>query len=261
MSEVLRTAEKPRALVTGASEGIGRAFAKRLAHEGWQVTCVARNALRLHSLAEELVLINDADHRVVVADLSSQAGVQQVRDELFRYDYKLLVNNAGFGLYGRFYQQSLEKLDAMLAVNCSALMHLSHAFLKVAKEGAALINVSSGLAFAPYPVGAVYAATKSFVTSLSESLWLEHRHRGIYVMGLCPGVTESRFSERAGGMGSKKPPEIITESAESLVETAIFALNKRSRPTVISGWYNKVILAMLRLLTRRRIVLLMGKNP
>ena len=244
-----------RALVTGASEGIGRAFAQRLALDGWLVTCVARNEVRLSQLVAEL----GAGHDYLVADLSETQGVAIVVQALNTREFDLLINNAGFGLYGKFYRQPLESLDGMLKVNCSALMHLSHAYLNKAKSGNAMINVSSGLAFAPYPTASVYAATKAFVTSLSESLWLEHRKRGVYVMGLCPGMTESEFSSRAGGSAEKRPKGFLVESADTLVNTAMKALKKRKNPTVLSGIHNKIILNLLRLVTRRRLAIMMAK--
>jgi short-subunit dehydrogenase len=154
------------ALITGASEGIGKVFAIRLAKSGYQVTAVARRENKLKELIQTL----GAGHQVLAADLSTSEGQNLVAKKLEMNKYDILVNNAGVGTVGAFTQVPLEKQMAMIRLNCEALVVLSHAFLKNAKEGDSLLNVSSTLAFLPMPMTGLYCATKAFVTSLSESL-------------------------------------------------------------------------------------------
>ena len=153
-----------RALVTGASEGIGQAFAEALATEGYQVTLVARSQERLQAARARL---SGAGHEVLVADLSTPAGIERVAAELAG-GYTLLINNAGVGSHGAFAATDLLQLQAMMRLNCDAVMQLSHAFLRGSKKGDALINVASVLGLLGMPqVAGLYAATKAFVITFS----------------------------------------------------------------------------------------------
>lgn len=244
---------KKRALVTGASEGIGREFAMRLAHIGYEVTAVARNGARLQELKDKAFAIVP-----VVADLSVPADVERVATLLREQHFDLLINNAGFGHYGVFPKTNWKNWQDMLRVNIETLVQLSHAFLSKAQRGGALINVSSTLAFLPFPKSAVYAATKSFVTSFSESLWYEQKDRGVYVMSLCPGATRTEFHARAGGKSADISNKAF-QTAGQVVDVAMAALKQRSQPTVISGAKNKIAAKVPRLLSRKMTVQLIGK--
>ncbi len=243
-----------RALVTGASEGIGREFAKQLAAGGYQITAVARNEARLKQLIKEI----GKNHSYLIADLSDPKSTAKIQKDLEKNHYDLLINNAGFGVYGAFYKESLDKFQSMTRVNIDSLVSLSHSFLKTAKQGDALINVSSTLGLVAMPSSGVYSATKAFVTSFSESLWYEQKKRGVYVMGLCPGATVSEFFKRAGG-DPKDFPHGIAQTAEDLVKYALSALKKRSSPTVISGFPNKLLYRISKWIGRKGTINLMGK--
>lgn len=238
------------AFITGASEGIGRAFVTHLLKEGWQVTGVARNEARLKELGATDYL---------VADLSRTEDVQRLATHLRTKKYDLVVNNAGYGVYGAFCRMDLAVAQAMMRVNCDALVALSHAFLQTAERGAALINTSSVLALVPMPINGIYSATKAFVTSFSESLWAEQRRRGVYVMNLCPGATSTHFHARAGGEASSLPPAAVMQTPEQVVATAMGALGRRRCPTVVSGRKNAIMAFLPRLFSRRFVVSLMGR--
>jgi len=244
-----------RAMVTGASEGIGRVFAEKLAQQGYTLTLVARNEARLAHLLGEL---GAGGHKTLVADLSSPAGIDAIATELVGTHYHLLVNNAGSGLYGKFTEIPLAKQQAMTRLNIDAIVALSHAFLNQAEDGDALINVSSGLGLMPMPAAGTYSATKAFVAAFSQSLWFEQRKRGVYVMGLCPGVTTTQFNARAGGTAKDTPPAAITQTADQVVRKALTALAKRKKPIIISGVANTVLSTVGRLLPRRVVANLMG---
>jgi short-subunit dehydrogenase len=245
-----------KALITGASEGIGRALAIQLDQEGYTITAVARNESRLKDLLSQL---SKKDHTFLVADLSEPSDMTKIETELKTGKYQLLVNNAGYGTYGKFYLHQPEELLKMMHLNCDALVRLSHAFLQKAKSGDALVNVSSTLAFLPMPSNGLYAATKALVTSFTESLWYEQAPRGIYVMNLCPGVTSTQFHSRAGGNEKAKPPEAITQTPEEVARVAIRALKSRKSPTVISGSKNRLFAGMARVLSRSAVIKMMGK--
>ena len=244
------------AMVTGASSGIGAVFARELAREGYAVTCVARSQDKLQDLVKEL----GEGHRVLVADLSDSSQLQRVADDVEKSRYSLLVNNAGYGMYGRFEELPVDKQEHMMFVNMNALVRLSHVFLKNARAGDALINVSSVLSRLPYPGGAVYGGTKGFVTNFSESLWYENKDRGVYVMALLPGVTETRF--HAVATGSRKPkPSGKSYPPEVVVKDALAALKARKAPSVISGpLYRILTFLATKLADRKRLINMMGKG-
>lgn len=243
-----------KALVTGASEGIGRAFAMALAKDGYMVMGVARNETKLKSFVSEM----GTNHRYIVADLSTDAGQTLIAKEIETGGYDLLINNAGIGVQSPFQDTQIERLMQMMHLNCDALVKLSHAFVKNAKSGDALINVSSTLAFMPMPSMGLYCATKSFVTAFTETLWYEQKSKGVYVMGLSPGTTDTAFQVTAGGRKEDLPVN-MAQSPEQVVEVALKALRKRSEPTIISGPKNAVFASFSRILPRKALVKMTGK--
>ena len=244
------------AMVTGASSGIGEVFARELAREGYTVTCVARSRDRLQELVKEL----GKGHRVLAADLSDSNGLQRAVEDLEKNRYSLLVNNAGYGVYGRFDEMPIEKQENMMFLNMNALVRLSHVFLKHARAGDALINVSSVLSRLPYPGGAVYSGTKGFVTNFTESLWYEYKDRNVYVLALLPGVTETKFHAVATG-GRKEKPSGRSYPPEVVVKDALAALRVRKAPIVISGPMYRILTFLAEKLTsRKRLINIMGKG-
>lgn len=247
---------QPRALVTGASEGIGRAFALQLAQKGYAVTVVARNEARLDTLLSELY---GKGHTKMVADLSKSEGILRIATELTygAIPYQLLVNNAGFGALGEFAKIPMEKNREMIGLNIMALVELSHAFLQRAERGSGIIQVSSTLSFLPMPAQAVYSATKAFVTSFSESLWYQCRAKGITIINLCPGATITNFQVRSGGK-TGGIPSFVLETADEVAGRALRALERKAGPTIISGWKNQIGAFIARLVTRKQLVKIMG---
>ncbi len=245
---------KRSALVTGASEGIGYVFARRLASEGYVVTAAARNEENLKKLTGEL----GGEHSYIVADLTTTAGQDKIVKAISEKHFDLLVNNAGKAAVGKFAEIPLKRHLEVLTLNCETVVRLSHAYLNSAKAGDALINVSSALAFMPMPLMGLYSATKAFVTSFSESLWHDQKKRGVYVMGLCPGITSTRFNEHSGA-GNQETPKIMTQTPKELVDNAMKALRRRKKPTVLSGAVNNVFTFMSRLLSRKAAVNMMGQ--
>jgi short-subunit dehydrogenase len=242
-------------LVTGSSEGIGQWIARLLARDGYTITAVARNEAKLKDFIKEL---GGGGHRSVVADLSTEGGQRSIEAELSGGGYNLLVNNAGVGVTGAFHEAPIDRQVAMLNLNCIALVRLAHAFLKNAKDGDALVNVSSTLAFMPMPGLGLYSATKSFVTAFSDSLWFEQKKRGIYVMALHPGITSTRFQTNAGG-SMEDLPKGMAQTPEQVAEATLAALRARRTPTVISGAKNAMLAGLSRLMPRKSAVSMMGR--
>jgi short-subunit dehydrogenase len=245
------------ALVTGASSGIGEVFVRELAKNGYLITCVARSKDKLESMTKEL----GPGHRVLVADLGDPAQLQRVAEDIEKTGYSLLVNNAGYGIYGRFTEIPMNQQEQLMAVNMNALVRLSHAFLKKAVSGDALINISSALSLLTYPGGAVYAGTKAFVTNFTESLWFENKDRGVYVLAVLPGITDTNFHAVATAGRAKTSTGGKSYPPETIVKDTLVALAARKTPSIISGpMYRFLTFLSSRLMSRKRMVTVMGKD-
>src|SRR5215213_1604909 len=237
-------------LITGASSGIGAAFARKLAARGRNVLLVARSEDKLNSLCNELGRQTSIRAQYVAVDLQQPDAAAQLFDETTKrgLEIEMLINNAGFGSMGDFIKLDLNRELEMIQLNIRSLVDLTHRFLGPMRERkrGTIINVASTAAFQPVPFMATYAATKAFVLSFSEALWDENRAHGIHVMALCPGVTETNFFQVAG---IDRPPMRTVQTAEQVVETALAALN-RHKSTVISGWANWFTVEAERLVPR-----------
>jgi len=185
----------PWALVTGASAGIGREFARRLAEMGLNLVLVARRKQRIEELAQELENKNKIQVRPISADLSQPDFLPMILSGTQSIDIGLLVNNAGFGIAGKFLDHELEKELALLDVNCRAQLILTHVFGRpmAQRKRGGIIFVSSVSAYIATPFEANYAASKVYELFLAESLGYELKRDGVDVLALCPGSTETEF--------------------------------------------------------------------
>lgn len=228
-----------RALVTGASAGIGTSFAHQLSARGVEVVLVARRAERLERLAAEL----PGDAEVLVADLAESAGRERVRARLAEAERSvdLLVNNAGLGIYGALASQDEERIRSMLAVNVTALVELTRAALPglLAREAGGIINVGSTAGFLPGPYSAVYGATKAFVRSFTEAVLEEVRASPVHVLLLAPGVTETEFQQVAGVPDGAFPSALVG-SADEVVAAGLAAFAAR-RPVCVPAPADRVV--------------------
>src|SRR6185437_8699026 len=225
-------------LITGASSGIGAAFARKLAARGRNVFLVARSEDKLIALCNELGRLTSIRAQYLALDLQQPDARLQLFEETQKreLEIEMLINNAGFGSMGEFAKLDLKRELDMIELNISAVVELTHRFIAPMRERkrGTIINVASTAGFQGVPYMATYAATKAFVLSYSEALAEENRAHGIHVMALCPGVTETNFFEAAG---IDRPPMRTVQTPEEVVETALRALN-RQKSTVISGWTN-----------------------
>jgi uncharacterized protein len=243
-----------RALVTGASSGIGMAFARALHARGERLVLVARRRDRLERLAAELG--GEAGAAVVAQDLASAGAAErliaEVRARGFAVD--LLVNNAGVGHTSRFDRQPAELARAMVDLNVRALTDLTRAVLPdmVARRRGRIVNVASNAAFQPIPYMAVYAATKAYVVSFTEALATELRGTGVRVQALCPGITATEFLEVAHTHAGLLVTRMPMMSAEDVVAASLTGLD-RGRLRVIAGLANR-ILAVVQSFVPRGIV-------
>lgn len=254
-----REAGGPRrnALVTGASTGIGRTFAERLARDQYDLVLVARDAGRLEALAKRLASERGIEARVLAADLTDPASLARVEAEIAERPPDLLVNNAGFGTVGRFAELDVEGEDREVRLNVLALMRLTHAALgpMLARGHGGVINVSSLAGESASPYTATYAATKAFVTSFSEALSEELRGSGVRIQALLPGFTRTEFQERAG-VDTRAIPGFAWMEPEAVVDASLAALEK-GQVLCVPGLGNRMLAPLQRILPRslvRRIV-------
>lgn len=240
--------ERRIALVTGATAGIGRAFAVRLAADGWDVVLVARDAARLAEFSEALSRTYGVGATVLAADLSTTDGCalveERLRDSARPVD--LLVNNAGLSLNTPFLKSTVEQELHLLAVNVQAVMRLTHAALPVMAERGRgdVINVSSVAGFGAAMPGSTYPASKAWVTNFSESVALSVAHRGVRVMALCPGFTRTEFHDRAG-INMTKTPEWLWLQAPRVVADGLRDL-RRGRTVSVPSWKYKMLVGFMR---------------
>jgi len=221
-------------LITGASSGIGEAFAKRLNQLGAKLILTARSKDKLLDLASSM---NDAI--VIDGDLSNKEFPDNLYNEIIsrKIDVDILINNAGFGFSGLFLESDKKNYEEMLNLNIYSLTRLTHLFLKdmVARKSGGIINISSLASFQPMPYFAVYAATKSYVTSFTIALYEEYRQQGINILGVCPGYTKTNFNKRAQ-ISSKSMPGYMM-SSETVVEQSLRAFEKK-KYILINGKIN-----------------------
>ncbi|MCK6554168.1 SDR family oxidoreductase [Candidatus Binatia bacterium] len=216
------------AVVTGASSGIGEAFARQLAREGYDLTIVARGRDRLSALARALRGEYRVDVEAHAADLTDTAGLHAVERLVAQHrDLDLLVNNAGFGTFGRFDKLDVDAEENEIRLNVLALVRLTRAALPAMakRKHGAIVNVSSLAAFQPGPFNATYAATKAYVNSFTEALHEELRGTGVYVQALCPGLTRTEFQDRAG-IDASSMPDMFWMSPEDVVGASLAAMRK-----------------------------------
>ena len=247
-----------RALVTGASSGIGETFARRLAAAGSDLVLVARRADRLHELATDLKA--DGRHiEVLPADLTDPDDLAEVEMRLAAADQPVdfLVNNAGFGTTGAFVELPLERELEMIELNVVSLVRLTRAAMAamVPRGVGAIVNVSSLAGFQALPRTATYAATKAFVTSFTEAVAEEVRASGVTIQALCPGFTRTEF-HATNNFDMGWIPSMSWQSSEQVVDASLRAIG-RGRVVVVPGPLNRLLVAASWLTPRglaRRIV-------
>ncbi|MBU6430563.1 MAG: SDR family oxidoreductase [Cyanobacteria bacterium REEB65] len=239
------------ALVTGASAGIGEVFARRLARSKHDLVLVARRLDRLQAIAEALSDTYAVRCDIIPADLSQPGAATAVMAILAERGLQvdLLVNNAGFGIFGPFADQSPERLAQMIAVNIAALTDLTRLVLPGMRERSrgAILNVASLAAFQAVPSFAAYAASKAYVLHFSEALAEELRGTGVTVTCLCPGSTATEFG--AVAQVEISGAERFTQSPEAVVDEALAGL-ARGQAVVVTGQHNRLSAALSRLAPR-----------
>ena len=246
-------------LITGASTGIGAAFARKLAALGRNVLLVARSEDKLIALCNELGRLTSIRAQYLTLDLQQPDAAAQLFEETQKRELEIdtLINNAGFGSMGDFAKLDLNRELEMVQLNITALVDLTQRFLLPMRERkrGTIINVASTAGFQAVPYMATYAATKAFVLSFSEALWEENRLHGVHVMALCPGVTETNFFEASK---MDRPPMRTIQTPEEVVDAALRGL-ARKKSVVVSGWTNWFTVEAERFVPRTFVTKVTGK--
>jgi short-subunit dehydrogenase len=243
------------ALVTGATSGIGYELAKLFVRDGFDLVIVARNDQRLHEVADELRR-GGVGITVVAQDLSQPDAADAIYRQLTDagVDVDVLVNNAGFSVYGPFWTTDPHRQWQMIQTNIVALTQLTHLLLTrmVARRSGRILNLASTASFAPGPYSAVYGASKAYVLSFSEALAEELRGTGVTVTTLCPGPTKTEFAERAHLTGTNLFRGRLSSAAD--VARVGYRALMRGQTTVVVGLANQLLLLTIRLSPRTLVL-------
>ena len=240
MTHRMRT-KRGTALLTGASSGIGLELARLFAGDQYDLVLVARNTMKLETLAKNLRAEYGIKVMTIIQELATPSAGQDIYDLLQRESIEIdvLVNNAGAQVYGEFATSRLEKQLALVQVNVSTLIHLTHLLLPgmLHRGQGRILNVGSTGSFAPGPLNAVYCATKAFVLSFSEALGAELAGAGVTVTALCPGATDTAFAARYNMEDVRIFRNPMT--ATRVARIGYRALRK-GQPLVVAGFHNRL---------------------
>ncbi len=250
------------ALITGASSGIGLAFAKSIAADKIDLVLVARNEIKLNELASELKKEYGISVKVITADLSKMNEVQNIyntcKAEKIKIDF--LINNAGVGDFGFFIERNWDMQEQMIDLNIKSLTKMCKLFIPdmVARKAGKILNVASTAAFQPGPLMAVYYATKSYVLFFSEALHNELQGTGVSVTCLCPGPTESGFQKVAALEESKL---VKGKKLPASKDVALFGYHAmmKNKMTVIHGLKNRLLATSIRFAPRKIVLWMVRK--
>jgi len=255
-----KNGQKGYTLITGASSGIGREFARQCAQQGHNLFLIARRRERLEALQKEL---SSRHCRVAILplDLCLPGAIEELSGVLHRKKIQVtgLINNAGLGSYKAFLEDTPEALENMLQLNMNALTLLTHAIASEmkARGSGRILMVASTASFQPVPYHAVYSATKAYVLSLGVALTEEFKAHGIQVTTLCPGLTESEFFDVADFKTSQTLEKVTMKASE----VAAIGLNawESGKTVQVAGLFNQVSRGMVKLMPTTWVTRLMAK--
>lgn len=252
MSAHLSIFKNSTALITGASSGIGKAYAQKFASLGVHLILTARSEQKLNDLADELRKKYNVNVEVIVLDLAQPNSAQDLFDEIQarNLSVEILINNAGFGKWTKFLDQSVSTYQEMITLNISSVTSLCYLFLPhMLSNKGIMINISSTGAFQPLPYIAVYGASKSYVLQFTEALAGEYASSGVKFLAVCPGNTETNFTQVANADTSG----MKSSTVEDVVSATVKALDK-NKATVVVGCSNYLTSQLPRILSRQKMI-------
>lgn len=222
-----------RALITGASGGIGAAYAYRLAQRGHDLVLVARDSARLSSVSNKIKAVSNVGIEIIVTDLTIEGDVARIEDRLIAGDISLLVNNAGMSLRGSLLENDGDAIRNIISLNITAPARLAAAAAKafVANGRGSIVNISSVLALAPEGFDGIYSGSKAFLLNLSQAMSAQYSSKGVYTQVVLPGATRTDLWERSGKDIDSFPPEIVM-SVDDLVDAALAGFDRGETVTI-----------------------------
>lgn len=242
------------AVITGATSGIGEAFARKFAEQGYDLVITGRRQAKIDAVAEQIRQKYGVNVDVFLAELSEEEGVREVVSYIKGQEIEILVNNAGFGANSLYQISDLAVMEQLAKVNVLAPMELIHAVLPsmVERDKGTIINISSESVYMIVPKNAVYSGAKAFLKSFTEGLYLDLMGTGVRVMALCPGLTHTDFHEKMGMDKSRQTDrgQIKWMSPDEVVEIALNDLEK-GKVICIPGKHTKMLTHMLNLMPRK----------
>lgn len=250
-----------KVFITGASSGIGSALVRILSSEKVYLVLTGRNEEALIQISEEAKGLGAEGVEYFVADLGTPSGLEFAQKRLMEVKPDLLINNAGFGLYGDVIDLSLKEQERLIDIDVKALFSLAYTGAKTMVENGiegVIMNVSSIAAYPPFPGFSVYSASKAFVNQLTISMDYELRSKGVRVLASCPGVVITRFRERAGGL-----PRLAMATGEMTAEYAageIWKQIKRKKQIHIFNWRYRILMGLTRILPNSLVARLLHMN-
>ena len=249
----------PFAIITGASRGIGAEYARALASQGYDLLLVARDNTRLETLSQDLHRVSQREIWTESFNLTQPQAAARLYDvaRSYRPQVDLLINNAGFGLYGDFADMPLAKIRDMLQLHIHTIVESTRLFLPdmLARKQGAIITVASSAGFFPIPYMTEYAATKTFLIAFSKGLARETQNQGVTIQVCCPGFTDTDFHRSAG----HQPKHVFfAQSAKQVVQTSLHALQSK-RTLVTIGWQGRLALLTSKIVPQKVLMALAGK--
>ena len=249
----------PFAVITGASRGIGAEYARALAVQGYDLLLVARDSTRLETLRHELHRVYQREIWTESLDLSQPQAAETLYNlaRSYRTEVSLLINNAGFGLYGHFVEMPLSTIQEMLQLHINTIVESIRLFLPAMLAGkqGAIITVASVAGFFPIPHITEYAATKAFLIAFSEGLARETRNQGVTIQVCCPGFTDTDFHQSAG----HQPKHVFfAQSPQQVVQISLQALQSK-RILVTIGWQGRLALWVSKMIPHTIMMAIAGK--
>ncbi|MEZ7900719.1 MAG: short-subunit dehydrogenase [Urechidicola sp.] len=264
----MKTYTNKTVLITGASSGIGMAMAHDLCGRGANLILVARSTEKLNGLAE-LIRKKGKEAHVFTSDLSVSGSAEKLHSEINNANLQvdLLINNAGYGRWGEFTDFDLQDYNKMIQLNITTLTELCHLYVTdmEKRKNGGIINVGSTASFVPIPYGNVYSSTKAYVLMFSEALNYECREKGIHVMALCPGGTQSQFMAVATEkdievqkIAKKRTSSVSFQTSEEVAKECLDAYEK-GKIYHIAGRSNRRNYALSKYLSRKKVLNMVGK--
>lgn len=242
----VKTNKEKVALITGASSGLGEAFARKLASQGYNLVLVARREERLSALSNELQTNHPVKVEIIVADLTRDSDTERVETKISTMEkVDVLINNAGFATTGTFADVDLHGQLGMIALHIIAPTRLTRAALTRMQKGGIIINVASLGAFVTVPENVTYCATKAYLVVFSETLQLEVKEKGIRVQALCPGFTRTEFHGKMIGFNPSVIPKFLWMTPDDVAKESLNAVEK-GKVLCIPGLKNRIIYLLAR---------------